>query len=166
MPGWKKKLGLDFPVARQTEVGLLGLEQLRERGVCVYSMAIIAAHGSQLVGPSLKLEEFLLLLVAFQASVRSNLGFLVPERENQLLLSARIDVLFTRPVAGLATFSSGERLGVRVKRTMRILLLKCPVEVAMTSLADSGRESFYVALRRQFLGFLNERGTAKYEKDP
>ena len=69
VPGWKKEFELDFPMARETEVGFLGLEQLGDGRFCMHSMAISTAHGTQLVGPPLKLEEFLLFLVALEANV-------------------------------------------------------------------------------------------------
>jgi len=69
VPGWKRELEPDFPMARKAEVGLRRLEEFRQRGAPVHSMAVIAGHSLQLVSTPLKLEKFLFFLVTFEADV-------------------------------------------------------------------------------------------------
>ena len=145
--GRKKKFEPDFPVARQTQIGLFGLEESRQGGHRVHTMAVVAAHGPQLVGSSLELEKFLLLLVALEASVRSNLGSLILECKNRILVSSGIDVFFSGSVAGLAALSIRGGSGVEVSHLMGIFFAKGLVEVSMANLAGSGHESLHIPSR-------------------
>jgi hypothetical protein len=67
--GRKMELEPDLSMAGKAKIGFFGLEEFWKRGSSVHPVTIVAGHIAQLVGASLELEEFLLLLVALEAGV-------------------------------------------------------------------------------------------------
>jgi hypothetical protein len=144
VPGRKEKFELDFPMARETKVGFLSLQEFRQKRRSMHPMAIIAAHRTYLVGTSLKLEKFFILLMTSQAYIRSFLGCSIFERNDEIFLSSGIDMFHPGPVAGLATFSIRRCPRVNVGYTVGVFFIKGLVELKMAALAGSRRKNLYV----------------------
>jgi hypothetical protein len=135
----KIEFGLYVLMARKAEIGLLIFQQFLGDPGFMNLVAVIAAHGAQLVDPPVELEKFPVLGVAIEADVGPGLCILILERKDKPFPFG-LCMFFSRAMAGFASFLFFADFRIDNALPVRSVFLEVLIEVFMAILAGLGSD--------------------------